>query len=286
MKINNIKFNIRVQGRGKPLIWGHGLTSSMEGEDALNIFRWSDFPDNIQLIRYDARGHGGTESSYLPDHYHWHNLAEDMTAIADALHLDTYWAGGQSMGCATAIYAALKVPHRIKGLVLATPPIAWEKRKAHFEYYNRMARTGGLLGGRLLARLVDRRLKHTPPGWLAGAPEEKLKRTTEGLKTIGRKTLSILFKGAALTDLPPKKVIQALDIPALILAWAGDPGHPLETAFELNGLLVKSDLVVAKEYADVEKWPLLIEGFVKDYSAAIKTSRNPVVSALSEREES
>jgi pimeloyl-ACP methyl ester carboxylesterase len=262
MKINNIKFNIRIKGRGKPLIWGHGLTSSMNGEDTMNLFKWGDFSKDIQLIRYDARGHGRTQSTYIPDHYRWQHLAEDMTAIADALHLDMYFAGGQSMGCAAAIYAALRVPHRIKGLVLVTPPTAWEKRKAHSGYYNKMARTGGLLGGRLLAKLVSRRLKNGSPDWLTGAPEQKIKSTVEGLRSINRKTLSALFKGASLTDLPPREVLQALDMPALILAWSGDPGHPLEVAVELNGLLLKSDLVVANEYADVEKWPLLIESFV------------------------
>jgi pimeloyl-ACP methyl ester carboxylesterase len=262
MKINNIKFNIRIQGRGKPLIWGHGLTSSMIGEDALNLFRWGEFSKNMQIIRYDARGHGETESTYLPDHYRWQHLAEDMTAIADALNLDTYSAGGQSMGCATAIHAALKVPHRIKGLVLVTPPTAWEKRKAHAAYYARMARTGGLFGGRLLAGLVNRRLKNNPPDWLAGAPEAKIKSTAVGLKSIRRKTLSVLFKGAALTDLPPREVIQSIDTPVLILAWAGDQGHPVEVADELNALLPRSSLGVAKQYSDIEKWPQRIEDFI------------------------
>lgn len=262
MKIDNIKFNIRIRGQGKPFIWGHGLTSSMNGEDALNLFKWGDFSKNIRLIRYDARGHGKTQSTYTPDHYRWRHLAEDMTSIADALHLDAYAAGGQSMGCATAIHAALKVPHRIKGLVLVTPPTAWEKRKAHAAYYYRMARTGGLLGGRLLAALVNRRLKNDPPDWLAGAPETKIRSTAEGLKSIRRKTLSVLFKGAALTDLPPKEAIQSIDIPALILAWTGDQGHPVEIASELNALLPQSCLAVAKKYEDVERWPQLIENFV------------------------
>ena len=173
MKINEIEFNIRVCGRGRPFIWGHGLTSSMDGEDALDIFRWGDLSEKVQLIRYDARGHGKTAPSYVPAHYHWRSLADDMTAIADALGRDRYMAGGQSMGCATAIYAALKFPRRIQGLVLATPPTAWEKRHAVSVAYRKMAKTDALLGGRLLAKLAFRRLRNNPPDWLAGTPEEK-----------------------------------------------------------------------------------------------------------------
>lgn len=239
----------------------------MDGEDALDIFKWNDFSKEIQVIRYDARGHGGTESSYTPGHYHWQSLADDMTAIADALHVDSYMAGGQSMGCAAAIYAALKVPHRVEGLILVTPPTAWEKRKGKSDSYRKMAKASALLGGKLLAKLVYRRLKNDLPDWLAGAPGEKIRSTMEGLKSMDRKTLSVLYKGAALTDLPPKDIIHAIDIPALILAWTGDPGHPLEIAVELSKLLPRSNLVVAEEYADVEKWPRLMQDFIIDINS-------------------
>jgi pimeloyl-ACP methyl ester carboxylesterase len=261
MKINNIEFNVRVRGKGRPFIWGHGLTSSMEGEDALDIFKWNDFPREIQLVRYDARGHGETASSYLPNHYHWQSLAEDMTAIADALDVDAFVAGGQSMGAATAIYAALKASRRVRGLILATPPTAWEKRKSISGSYKEMAKSSALLGGKLLAELANKGLSNDPPDWLSGAPEEKIRSTAEGLKTMDRKTLSVLYKGAALTDLPPRDVIRSIDVPALILAWTGDSGHPLEIAVELSSLLPHSRLVVAENYADVGKW----HGVMRDF---------------------
>lgn len=267
MIINDLEFNIRISGRGRPFIWGHGLTSSMDGEDVLDIFKWNEFSNKIQLIRYDARGHGETASSYISTSYHWRSLADDMTSIADALRIDRYMAGGQSMGCATAVYAALEVPHRIEGLVLVTPPTAWEKRSAISDAYRKMAKTSALLGGKLLAKLASRRFRKELPDWLAGAPDEKIKSTMEGLKTMDRKTLSVLYAGAALTDLPPKEVIRSIDIPALILAWTGDPGHPVEIAAELRRLLPQSHLVVAGKYSDVEKWPRLMQAFILDPSS-------------------
>jgi pimeloyl-ACP methyl ester carboxylesterase len=262
VKTGEIEFDVRISGQGRPFIWGHGLTSSMDGEDALDIFKWNDFSNKIRLIRYDARGHGGTAPSYLPDDYHWRCLAEDMTAIADALDMERYMAGGQSMGCATAIYAALKVPHRIEGLVLVTPPTAWEKREAMSGIYRKTAKTSALLGGKLLAKLAFRRLRNDLPDWLAGAPEDKIRSTTKGLAAMGRRTLSVIFQGAALTDLPPKDVIRSIHIPALILAWTGDSGHPVEIAAELNRLLPRSSLVVAKDFSDIEMWPRLMQAFI------------------------
>jgi pimeloyl-ACP methyl ester carboxylesterase len=240
------------------------LTSSMDGEDALDLFGWNEFSSNIQLIRYDARGHGNTAPSYVSAHYHWQSLADDMTAVADALQVDSYMAGGQSMGCATAIYAALKDPRRIRGLVLATPPTAWEKRKAVSVAYRKMAQTDALLGGRQLAELAFRRLRNSPPDWLSGAPDEKIRSTLEGLKTMDCKTLSALYAGAAETDLPPREAILAIDVPALILAWTGDPGHPLEIAVELSQLLPRCNLVVAERFSDIERWPGLMQAFISD----------------------
>ena len=277
VKTGEIEFDVRISGQGRPFIWGHGLTSSMDGEDALDIFKWNDFSDTIRLIRYDARGHGGTAPSYLPDDYHWRCLAEDMTAIADALRMERYMAGGQSMGCATAIYAALKAPRRIRGLVLATPPTAWEKRKAVSVAYRKMAQTDALLGGRQLAELAFRRLRYSPPDWLSGAPEEKIRSTLAGLKTMDRKTLSALYAGAASTDLPPREAIRAIEVPALILAWAGDPGHPLEIAVELNQLLARSRLVVAERFADIGRWPVLMRAFIADPNS-VSAARNDIAS--------
>jgi 3-oxoadipate enol-lactonase len=267
MKINHIEFNVRVRGRGKPFIWGHGLTSSMDGEDALDIFKWSDFAGAFQLIRYDARGHGGTASSYSPEHYHWRSLADDMTAIADALNVERFAAGGQSMGCGTAIYAALKAPHRVESLILATPPTAWEGRKKVTEFLKQMAETDAHLGGKRLARIADRRLKHDVPNWLVGAPDEKVGNMTVGLRTMDRRTLPVLYAGAASTDLPSKDALRAIDIPVLILAWTGDPGHPVETAAELSRLLPQASLIVAENWSDVEKWPRLMRAFLTDFNS-------------------
>lgn len=52
-----------------------------------------------------------------------------MLAVAEALALEGFAAGGSSMGCATAPFAALQAPARIDRLVLVTPPKAWESRR-------------------------------------------------------------------------------------------------------------------------------------------------------------
>ena len=262
MQINGLEFNVRVTGGGEAFLWGHGLMASIASEDMLDLFEWEKFPEDKKLIRYDARGHGKTEASYYPADYHWRNLAKDMISLADKLGVEDFMAGGQSMGCATTLYAGLLAPQRARGLVLVNPPTAWETRAAQGEYYRKMAKLGGLLGGKTLAKVTGKNLDRLLPGWLLEAKGEKVAGVLEGLKPLKRKTLSNLFIGAAETDFPSREEIKRLDLPALVLGWTGDPTHPIETAMELDKLLPRSTLVVAEGYSDFEKWPQLIREFV------------------------
>jgi pimeloyl-ACP methyl ester carboxylesterase len=262
MQINDMEFNVQVKGEGDVLIWGHGVTASMTSEDLLNIFEWNKFPKDKKLVRYDARGHGKTEPSFSPSDYHWKNMARDMISIADGLGIEEFVAGGQSMGCATTIYAGMEFPNRVRSMILMNPPTAWETRAAQGDYYNKLAKIGGLLGGGILAKVMGRNPERLLPSWLVEAKKEDVLGLLEGIKPMKRKTLSNLFKGAALTDLPSREKIKTINIPALILGWTGDPTHPVETAIELDKLMPQSTLVVAENYSEFANWPQLIREFV------------------------
>src|SRR5579885_1383374 len=132
MKVNGVELNVKITGaeNGIPFIWAHGLMASMAADDLVSWIKWDQLSDILRLVRYDARGHGQSEATAnLPD-YQWAALAQDMLALADQVGFTQFVAGGQSMGCATAIYAALAAPERIKGLVLMNVPTAWETRAA------------------------------------------------------------------------------------------------------------------------------------------------------------
>ncbi|WNC67122.1 alpha/beta hydrolase [Thalassotalea nanhaiensis] len=262
MNINGLEFNVEINGEGVPLVWGHGLTASIESENLLDIFDWHKLETEARLVRYDARGHGKTEASFSPNDYCWNNLANDMLAVANALEIDKFFAGGQSMGCATTIYSAMLAPHRIKGMILMNPPTAWDTRAEQVNFYHKLAKLGGLLGGRILAKLMARNPERLLPKWLVEAKKERVNGVFAGLKLIKRRTLLSLFKGAALTDLPAKEELMSIDIPVLILAWTGDPSHPLETATELHRVLPNSTLHIAEGYSELQHWPKLIRDFV------------------------
>lgn len=267
MRISGLDFNIQINGEGTPFIWAHGLMFSIEAEDTLNWFEWNNFPRNIKLVRYDARGHGKSQPSYKPGDYHWKNLGKDMLAVADAIGAKQFIAGGDSMGCATAICAAVQSAERMKALVHLIPPTAWEARAAQGKLYRRFAIIGGLFGGRGLARVLRNNMERMLPAWLVQAEPEKVAGMVQGLSALKGKTLWNLMRGAAATNLPPREELEVLvDIPTIILSWVGDPTHPSSTAEELHRFLPKSELFIAQGYEDAKTIPQRIRDFVSKFA--------------------
>lgn len=267
MQINNLEFNVRVSGEGEAFVWGHGLSASIEAENVLDWFQWDNFPNTIKLVRYDARGHGKSQLSKNPEDYHWRNLGQDMLGVADAVGARKLIAGGSSMGCGSTIYAALGAPERIKALVLVIPPTAWETRAAQGAIWNRFALIGRLLGGKGMGKMMGKNIDRMLPTWLIDAEPEKIEGVAKGLKAQKRSALWNIFKGAGLTDLPPRDEFKTIaGIPCLVLAWVGDPTHPVSSAEEVHRLLPKSDLFIAQGYEDFKTIPRRIRDFVIKYA--------------------
>jgi pimeloyl-ACP methyl ester carboxylesterase len=261
LKINGVELNVKTSGTGTPFVWGHGLTLNMAVEDSVPwAVQWDQLADIAKVVRYDARGHGLSGVSDRPEDYHWSNLAKDMLAVADRSGFDRFIAGGQSMGCATSIYAALAAPERIKGLVLMNPPTAWETRAAQAGVYDQMADIVATKGVSVLADLSQQ--NPLLPAWQVQALPDMSANFATYIKTFNEQTLALVLRGAKLCNLPDREKLTALTMPALILAWVDDPGHPLSSAEELARLLPNSQLNIAHNAAEASEWTQQIRDFV------------------------
>jgi pimeloyl-ACP methyl ester carboxylesterase len=250
------------QLRSAPLfLWGHGLLGSIAQEDAVPIFDWSPVSAHARLVRYDARSHGDSDLDLDPAHLRWPELARDMLGLADALGAPRALLGGVSMGCATSLHAAALAPDRVIGLVLVAPPTAWETRPRQARFY-RIASTCaswvGLAPLRLLASL-PRPGRTSPVAALQSGVVEQLARADA-------RAVATAMRGAADSDLPDRAALRGLRMPALILAWRGDPVHPVSTATQLAELLPRADLHLAMTLDEVRAWPGLIAAFVRGVS--------------------
>ncbi len=82
------------------------------------------------------------------------------------------------------------------------------------------------------------------------------------LLTMDETLVPAILRGAAASDLPSPEVVRTVIVPTLILAWAGDPAHPLSTAEALAGLMLQAELHVARDFDDVRTWPRLVRDFL------------------------
>ncbi len=250
MKINDLELNVKAIGTGTPLIWGHGLMLSMAAEDIIPWgIRWVKLADIAHIVRYDARGHGLSEASDDPHDYHWSNLAQDMLALADNFGFDSFVASGQSMGCATSIYAALA---------------ARETRAAQADFYEKEAEIVESRGVEALVKMIAQ--APVTATWQTQAYPDMGQTFLTGLRSFSPQALTQVLRGAKLCNLPDRTQLKAITMPTLILAWTDDPGHPVSSAEEIAGLLPNVQLSVARSADDVAGWTQQIRYFLKCFN--------------------
>lgn len=101
---------------GPPVVLAHGITDSG--------LCWprvaAALADEYQIITYDARGHGRSESPSGP--YTRLDQADDLAELVKALNLGTPFIIGHSMGADTTANAVARHPGLASAIVLEDPP--------------------------------------------------------------------------------------------------------------------------------------------------------------------
>jgi len=268
-RFGQVELAVRRLGDGLPFVWGHSLLGSMAVEDQAALWDWDELEDIAGVLRYDARGHGNSDGSYDPQDYRWEQMARDMLAVAEyAAHergVDRCVLGGVSMGAATALQAAVSQPDQVAGLVLVLPPTAWETRPRQAAIYRRMSWVSGLLGAAPF-RLLD---------WLP-VPARRDGRsrlalsTARGLARANPLHVQAALRGAALSDMPARSLLEKLEVPTLILAWEDDTAHPVSTATALAETLPEVHELVISDPVDIADWMPALRKFLKQLEASGK----------------
>src|SRR6266481_5999628 len=132
IKANGITVNYQLDGPdGAPWLI---LSNSL----ATNLTMWDEQVRELgrafRVLRYDQRGHGGTEASR--GRYTFEQLIADALALMDALAIKRAHFAGLSMGGATALGLALQHPDRLEKVIVCDSPCQstptssqqWEER--------------------------------------------------------------------------------------------------------------------------------------------------------------
>jgi pimeloyl-ACP methyl ester carboxylesterase len=257
---DDVELAVRQRGNGMPLVWGHALLGSIRVDDQADIWQWDEIEKHVRLVRYDARGHGNSDGSYDPGDYRWSHLAGDMLSVARSVSAskERYVLGGASMGCCTALEAALQAPERVAGLVLVLPTTAWRTRRKQVGIYRRQAWASGVFGTtpyRLLGLL--------PAETTREDARRRLSRTTaRELATANPLYVQAALTGAARSDLPDTGTLRQLDMPTIIFSWKDDRIHPVSTAEILADTLPNVLSLEISEPGDTGDWTDKLCGFL------------------------
>lgn len=217
VECNGTRLNYRVEGpsQGSWVTLSHGL--------ATNLSMWDDLAaaltPNYRVLRYDARGHGRSESP--GGDYSWDMLVDDIKCILDHLSIDKTHFVGLSMGGMVGLGLALHHPQRLKSLAtcdaraVATPEYneGWKERMG-------IVRNEGMEG------LVERTLKR----WFTPAFLARPSMALDKMRAMMGATSRDGYCGcaAALQTLDYQRRLGEIRLPTLYLVGAQDLGAPPE----------------------------------------------------------
>ena len=231
--IREININYEIRGEGEPLLFIHGLGSSLrDWEDQVPVFS-----KNFKVITLDLRGHGQTDKPKGP--YSIPMFANDIAELIKSLKIGQVHIVGISLGGAIGFNFAIDYPDITKSLTVvnmsASVPIKTFKEKQMF--FMRvlivklmgMKKMGKVLAKRLFIKPEQEKLRERMATRWA---ENDKKSYLSALKTL--KNWSVLDK------------IHEIKCPTLIIS-ADEDYTPLEVKKEYTALIPDAKLVVIED---------------------------------------
>ncbi len=131
---NGISIHYETHGEGPPLLFLHGLGSSLQ-DWAPQI---TPFASRFRVITMDLRGHG--ESEKPPGPYSIALLAQDAGALIEKITPDPAHVVGLSMGGAVALHLGLEYGHLLQSIVVTnmSAMVPVETFTQRYAYYGRL----------------------------------------------------------------------------------------------------------------------------------------------------
>jgi pimeloyl-ACP methyl ester carboxylesterase len=176
-----------------------------------------------------------------------------------------YVLGGASMGCATALEAALQAPENVAGLILVLPPTAWNSRAKQARTYRRRAWMSGAFGA------TPYRMLNFLPSGEHDAKRRLALTTTRELSHANPLYVQAALQGAALSDLPRTGRLAKLTMPTIIFTWTSDSNYPVSTVDILADTLPNIHSVNISEADDTGDWSNKICEFLDEISRSSRS---------------
>jgi 3-oxoadipate enol-lactonase len=227
-------FRVTVDGdiAAPALILSNSLGTTLEMWDPQVAALAKDY----RLIRYDARGHGG--SPVTPGPYTFSDLGQDVLAVLDALGIEQAAFCGISMGGHTGLWLGIHAGHRFGAIAVCNSAArigtlqGWNERAA-------MVREGGQASMRVLA-------ESAPGRWFSAdfvnAHPTEVQRAQGWIAGIAPGGYAGCCEALAVSDLRP--YLGQITTPTLLLAGALDPVTTVADAKAMQVAIEDSQLAV------------------------------------------
>lgn len=218
---------------------GHVVTLSHSLATTLGMWepQVSALAARYRVLRYDTRGHGGTDAPGGP--YSLDQLAEDAVALLRALGIERTHFVGLSMGGMIGQVLALKHPETLRSLALCDtssriPPEAqpmWEER----------IRTTEQQG-------MEPHVEPTIGRWFTAPFAAKNPEIVESVRAMIRQTKPHGYIGCchAIKALDLTDRLPAIAVPTFIAVGEDDPGTPVAASRAIHERIKGSTLLILK----------------------------------------
>ena len=230
---DGVTIAVETFGDGPALIFAHGLTSHRR----MTRMELEPLAERHRIVLFDQRGHGGSTPVTDPALYTAERMAGDLRAVLDALDIGQAIVGGESMGAATALAFALAQPQRVAALLLTAPAFG-DTPNPDSPRMTELGRSLAQLGmPAFLASAAER--QRTQFNW----PPELVRFVAELFVAHDAGSLATALQTVPLWQpLADMTALAELNCPTCIVAWEGDPVHPIELARRMAAALPRATL--------------------------------------------
>lgn len=199
----------------------------------------------FRVLRYDVRGHGGSEVPAGP--YTLEQMADDAHALLGTLGLPRTHFVGMSMGGLIGMVLALRHPEAVASLVLCDTTACYgEALRPMWEERIRVAETGGM---------TEDLIERTMAIWFTpGYDPARVERVRAMLRRTSPAAYAAAIRAIGFVDLRPR--LGAIRCPTLVVVGGDDPGTTPAMARDIAGRIPGARLEVlpgARHAAVVER---------------------------------
>lgn len=227
-----ITHRVRIDGDAGPwIVFSNSLGCTLEMWDQQVV----PLLGRHRILRYDTRGHGGTEGTPAP--YDFDTLSDDLFDIMDAERISSATFVGLSMGGMLGQVAAIRSPERFNAHLFAdTTSHYGPEKEAFWAERARLALSGQM----------KKIAASTPSRWFTPAFQRDHPRTVDAYQAMLLDTSPQGYAGccAAIAGIDVTRDLRTLRAPTAVVVGANDPSTTVEHARRIHEAIPDASLHV------------------------------------------